>query len=116
MQKEAETTTGDAKEAIKNVNFYSNEVAYASLDTVNKLAKAFETEINKLIVPNSYNEALGGYRINLSEIALNGIDQINTLIAESLESIFESVIKNIKSAIGGNLSIADKTNLIAQLG
>lgn len=115
-QREREEQTA-LKDALKDVTFINSErsKAFTSLSTIQSIADALNIEVDNLI--GEYIAELDAYTINMQYIdkSIEGIEGLEELIAESIESFIKSIVDEISNGISGNLSINGKTNLIGSL-
>lgn len=102
-----------AKEALKDITFYSKDQAYASLDSIKKIADILDVSVDDII--GQYNELLGGYQVNLDNINLSSIDGFAEMVKESIDGIIKNIVGFASSAISGKLSQQDQLNFNAQL-
>ena len=51
-------------------------LAYASLDTIQQLADSLGVAVKDLFDPSSYDAALGGYKLNMAALTANGLNNI----------------------------------------
>lgn len=113
IQKDSEKTI-DAAEVMKDVTFISKDIAYASLETAQKLADIFGKSITEIIDKNVYDTVLGGYKITDLSIFEN-IENSKEMVADSIQSFFETIADLIGKGLGGKLDRAGASNLISNL-
>lgn len=113
IQKDSEKTI-DAAEAMKDVTFISEDLAYASLDTAQKLADIFNMSIKDLIDKDDYNAVLGGYKVKDLSI-FEDIENSKEMVADSIQSFFESIANLIDRGLSGKLDRAGADSLVSNL-
>lgn len=117
LENETQNTIG-ASEALSNVKFLSSNLAYASFDVLKKLADNLQVEVNSLFDPTSYNAALGGYKVNMNALIVNGLNDItnaSNIIADSVTDFLSSIAEGISKGLEGKLDFAGRDNLISNL-
>ena len=112
IEKDQEQTRG-VQELAKNITFISSDVAYASLDTIQKLADIFQQDVRQMFDVDSYDELLGGYRI--TNFDFSQIENAQTMVADSIQKFFEDIVKLISNGLAGKLSNQDRDNLTKQM-
>ena len=113
IEKQTSGTSGAARDALKNVNFYSKDYATASLDTIQKLANALRISVDA--IRGKYIEQLNEYSVNLSEIPLDQIANSTEILFESISARIDSITKDINNGIIGKTTRTDIDNLNARL-
>ena len=117
IEKDAQKTQG-AEDALKNVNFLRENLAYASLDTIQQLADSLGVAVEDLFDPNSYDAALDGYKLNMEVLTANGLDEIvnsSNIVADSVKSFLDTLAEGIGKGLEGKLDYAGRDNLISNL-
>lgn len=117
IEKDAQKTQG-AEDALKNVNFLRENLAYASLDTIQQLADSLGVAVEELFDPNSYDAALGGYKLNMAALTANGLNDItnkSNIVLDSINAFLDSISQGISNGLEGKLDYAGRDNLIASL-
>lgn len=119
MQAVEKGTSISAQDALKDIDFYASNIAYASKDTVVKLASAISDMVGKDVFVNDiiagYNEQLNQYRIDVSKIPLEQITNSTEILFESISARIDSITKDINNGIVGKTTRTDIDNLNARL-
>lgn len=109
----------DQQDALKDVEFYSEQLAYASWDTIRALSDSLEVEMNDLADMNNQDK-YGNYRLKLDEAGVSSllmnIKNGPEIIAENTISKLDEINKWLEDGIGGKLNLSDKSSLIDNLG
>lgn len=116
IEKDTAKTSGAAQDALKNVTFFKEDIAYASIDTIKALADAFGTDIRNLYDSSTYNEALDAYQLILDAADFSGITNSMQIVSDSVQEALESIANLISNGIKGTLSSEDRATLISDLG
>lgn len=108
----------DQQDALKDVEFYSEQLAYASWDTIRALSDSLEVEMNDLADMNNQDK-YGNYRLKLDEAEVSSllmsIKNGPEIIAENTISKLDEINKWLEDGIGGKLNLSDKSSLIDNL-
>lgn len=108
----------DQQDALKDVEFYSEQLAYASWDTIRALSDSLEVEMSDLADMNNQDK-YGNYRLKLDEAGVSSllmsIKNGPEIIAENTISKLDEINKWLEDGIGGKLNLSDKSNLIDNL-
>lgn len=108
----------DQQDALKDVEFYSEQLAYASWDTVRALSDSLEVEMDDLADMSSQDKN-GNYRLKLDEAEVSsllmGIKNGPEIIAENTISKLDEINKWLENGIGGKLNFSDTSSLIDNL-
>ena len=108
----------DQQDALKDVEFYSEQLAYASWDTIRALSDSLEVEMNDLADMNNQDK-YGNYRLKLDEAEVSSllmsIKNGPEIIAKNTISKLDEINKWLEDGIGGKLNLSDKSNLIDNL-
>lgn len=116
MEKDSETTVGAAQDALKDVTFIFDDLAYASKDTILKIANLFGKSFTKLFDEDSYDAALGGYKLKLEEVPeLQAITNAQNMVADSIASYFERIATLISQGLSGKLDNSGRDELVSLL-
>jgi len=118
LEKETQSTIG-AEDALKNVNFIKEDLAYASMDTLQSLADSLHVAVETLFNPTDYDAALGGYKVDMAALAANGLSEIvnsSNIVADSVKAFLDSISEGIGKGLEGKLGFAERDNLISNLG
>lgn len=116
IQKDADTTSGAAQDALKDVTFIKEDIAYASLETIQKLADIFGKNINEIFDLSSYDAALDGYQLNLNALPeLQAITNAQNMVADSIASYFERIATLISQGLSGKLDNSGRDELVSLL-
>ena len=115
IEKDTAKTSGAAQDALKNVTFFREDIAYASIDTIKALADAFGTDIRNLYNSSTYNEALGAYQLILDAVDFSGITNSVQIVSDSVQEALESIANLISNGIKGTLSNEGRATLISNL-
>lgn len=116
VQKDADTTSGAAQDALKDVTFIKEDIAYASLETIQKLANIFGKNINEIFDLSSYDAALDGYQLNLNALPeLQAITNAQNMVADSIASYFERIATLISQGLSGKLDNSGRDELVSLL-
>ncbi len=113
IEKDTAATSGAAQEALAQVDFYTKDIAYASLDTIKKLADAMHVSIDA--IKGEYDAGLDQYRLKNVGIWAKDITNSTDILFDSINSVINSITKYINSGLSGKLQGKDITNLNAQL-
>lgn len=109
----------DQQDALKDVEFYSEQLAYASWDTIRALSDSLEVEMSDL-ADMSNQDKYGNYRLKLDEAGVSSllmnIKNGPEIIAENTISKLDEINKWLEDGIGGKLNFSDKSSLIDNLG
>lgn len=109
----------DQQDALKDVEFYSEQLAYASWDTIRALSDSLEVEMSDL-ADMSNQDKYGNYRLKLDEAGVSSllmnIKNGPEIIAENTISKLDEINKWLEDGIGGKLNLSDKSSLIDNLG
>ena len=109
----------DQQDALKDVEFYSEQLAYASWDTIRALSDSLEVEMNDLADMNNQDK-YGNYRLKLDKAEVSSllmsIKNGPEIIAENTISKLDEINKWLEDGIGGKLNLSDKSSLIDNLG
>ena len=108
----------DQQDALKDVEFYSEQLAYASWDTIRALSNSLEVKMNDLADMNNQDK-YGNYRLKLDEAEVSSllmsIKNGPEIIAENTISKLDEINKWLEDGIGGKLNLSDKSSLIDNL-
>lgn len=108
----------DQQDALKDVEFYSEQLAYASWDTIRALSDSLEVKMNDLADMNNQDK-YGNYRLKLDEAEVSSllmsIKNGPEIIAENTISKLDEINKWLEDGIGGKLNLSDKSSLIDNL-
>ena len=118
MEKDAAATSGAAADALKDVTFLTKDIAYASLETLNQLANALGVGVETLFDASSYNAALDAYKVDMGALAAAGladIENASNVVADSIVNFLKSISDAIGKGLKGQLSYAERDNLISNL-
>ena len=116
MEKDSETTIGAAQDALKDVTFIFDDLAYASKDTILKIANLFGKSFTDLFDEDSYDAALGGYKLKLEEVPeLQAITNAQNMVADSIASYFERIATLISQGLSGKLDNSGRDELVSLL-
>ena len=109
----------DQQDALKDVEFYSKQLAYASWDTIRALSDSLEVEMDDL-ADMSNQDKYGNYRLKLDEAGVSSllmnIKNGPEIIAENTISKLDEINKWLEDGIGGKLNLSDKSSLTDNLG
>jgi hypothetical protein len=109
----------DQQDALKDVEFYSEQLAYASWDTIRALSDSLEVEMSDL-ADMSNQDKYGNYRLKLDEAGVSSllmnIKNGPEIIAENTISKLDEINKWLEDGIGGKLNLSDKSSLTDNLG
>lgn len=109
----------DQQDALKDVEFYSEQLAYASWDTIRALSDSLEVEMSDL-ADMSNQDKYGNYRLKLDKAGVSSllmnIKNGPEIIAENTISKLDEINKWLEDGIGGKLNLSDKSSLIDNLG
>lgn len=108
----------DQQDALKDVEFYSEQLAYASWDTIRALSDSLEVDMD-VLADMSSQDKYGNYRLKLNETGVSSllmsIENGPEIIAENTISKLEEINKWLEDGIGGKLNLSDKSSLIDNL-
>ena len=108
----------DQQDALKDVEFYSEQLAYASWDTIRALSDSLEVKMNDLADMNNQDK-YGNYRLKLDEAEVSSllmsIKNGPEIITENTISKLDEINKWLEDGIGGKLNLSDKSSLIDNL-
>ena len=117
IEKDTQTTTGAAAEAIGKIQWLSSEgKGFAALKDIQTLADALGISVDKIL--GEYNNQLDMYLVDLSNVEgidLNEIDGFSDTVKDSINAFLKQIFENVNKAITGKLSNADVTTLTGQL-
>lgn len=89
-----------AKDAIKDINFYTKDIAYASLDTVLTLANVFKKDIKDLITGKV--DSQGNLELDIN--ALNEIKDWENAINGSITTLYDTIYESINNIVSWAVS------------
>ena len=104
-----ESERNKGQEIAKEVNFLSDKIAYASSETLTKLAELLGKNVEILFNASTYSKALGGYQINSKY--LKELQQYNDIITDSTIEHYKDIANFINKGLSGSLSNEEFTNL-----
>ena len=117
IEKDTQTTTGAAAEAIGKIQWLSSEgKGFAALKDIQTLADALGISVDKIL--GEYNNQLDMYLVDLSNVEgidLSEIDGFSDTVKDSINAFLKQIFENVNKAITGKLSNTDVTTLTGQL-
>lgn len=116
IEKDTQTTTGAAAEAVGKIQWLSDKKGFASLGDIQSLADALGISVDKIL--GEYNNQLDMYLVDLSNVEgidLSAIDGFSDTVKDSINAFLKQIFENVNKAITGKLTNADVTTLTGQL-
>ena len=116
IEKDTQTTTGAAAEAVGKIQWLSDKKGFASLGDIQSLADALGISVDAIL--GGYNAQLDMYLVDLSNVEgvdLSAIDGFSDIVKDSINAFLKQIFENVNKAITGKLTNADVTTLTGQL-